>query len=271
MSNGATHNYDFPSKRHWRRWVWNRIAERTDNPRDALVLFLAGPEALDLDVARSKGFRPQNMIAVERDPATVARLREAKVLTIEGDLNEVVTAWPMHKPVGVLLADLCGGLQHKNVGLAGVLCAHQAFQDSVIAVNLLRGRDPLGASLTREIQGTELRFDSVASKHRGAAFAASFLAFPTVAFPPSEAEAWVRLTTPWLRELAAPAMGTYKSSAGSLSFDSAVLRAPWSRVCSAIGHRPRFVPIDPSGQLRPTRGRIAAVLAHHTRGTYTPC
>lgn len=64
--NTGIENYNFDEKNKWRIWNWNRIRERlTCKPRDALVLYLAGPQDLDRAVAMRKGFDPLNMIAVE--------------------------------------------------------------------------------------------------------------------------------------------------------------------------------------------------------------
>jgi hypothetical protein len=69
-------NYKFGTKANWRRWQWNRIVERLAVPvRDAVVVYLAGPEDLDRPVALSKGFRPDNLIAVDRDGDVVKQLR----------------------------------------------------------------------------------------------------------------------------------------------------------------------------------------------------
>lgn len=269
MSKGATKDYDFAAKRHWRRWVWNRIAERTKNPRDALVLFLAGPEAPDIDVARAHGFRAQNMIAVERDPRVVSRLRGRKVLTIEGDLLQTLEAWPASRRVDVLLADLCSGLTQSTQEISRLLTLHGAFSDATIAVNLLRGREAAAGPLMTVARNFMLGNQ----KHRGEAFAVSYFSSP-VADPhagvtPLEGAEWMLRNFENLVSQSNVAFNSYASTSSSQYFDSAVLKSPWGTNRRSSGLPPSdFSPA--AYQNTPQKGRVSAVLAHHTRGTYAP-
>jgi hypothetical protein len=56
MGTGATRDYDVGPKNHWRRTIWNEILRRTaGQEKEKLILFLAGPQDLDRNVALQKG------------------------------------------------------------------------------------------------------------------------------------------------------------------------------------------------------------------------
>ena len=64
-------DYTSKPKEIWRRWVWNRVAERINlsitgfKRSEAFGLYLVGPDDLDRPVAMEKGFLSLNLIAVE--------------------------------------------------------------------------------------------------------------------------------------------------------------------------------------------------------------
>jgi hypothetical protein len=54
MGNGSSFNYDFGAKRNWRRWAWNRIAERVADKSNALCLYLPSSNDEDRPIAISR-------------------------------------------------------------------------------------------------------------------------------------------------------------------------------------------------------------------------
>lgn len=253
-------NYDYGNKRQWRRWVWNRIAERCENRRDALVLFLAGEEAFDVDTALERGFRATNMVAVERDKRTVEQLRKKGVLTIEGDLVEVLKTWPMDRPVGVILADFCCALEESVHCAFADIDTNPSFWRTVVAVNLQHGREQTGKAWRDFVYNA--RPSDEWSMHRGVQLLGTHLAQVANRLHDA-AHSW-----DWVYEAALnasrPAVQQYKSSSGkALYFDTAVYRVP-------VGHLVRpFSPfaenLKDKGVHMAQRRRTAAVLAHHTR------
>ncbi len=168
---GAVMNYDFGPKRHWRRWVWNRIAEKVD-AKHSLCVYLAGANDYDRPVAIAKGFRGGNLVAVERDAVTRDLLRERGVLTIDADFISAVDAAALGRRVDVVLADLCCGLRWEAIEAALRWFCLPNLRNATFAFNLMRGRDPetneMRASIThlfpakREIHRGKLllhRFD----------------------------------------------------------------------------------------------------------------
>lgn len=172
---GAAMNYDFGHKRHWRRWVWNRIAERVENRRDALCIYLPGSSDFDRPLAISRGFRDVNLIGVERNPDSLRTLRKSGALTINADFIETVTATIISKRmIGVIYGDLCCGLTRKLLSHIIVwLAATDSTKNCVFAFNLMRGRDAESNAIRGAlndggplVQNSELE---ISEKHRGVA------------------------------------------------------------------------------------------------------
>jgi len=104
--------YKFGNKNNWRRWVWNRISERYRKPKsEAIIVYLAGTEDLDRKIALEHGFKPYNMIAVDRDINVVEALRTKGALAIQGDLFEVLKGFSGTQcRINILIADICCGV-----------------------------------------------------------------------------------------------------------------------------------------------------------------
>lgn len=177
MSSTGLRSYLNGTKNNWRRWQWNRICDRLKvsgvDPRDAGVLYLAGPDDEDRRVAKERGFRHENLVAVERDEGNAAALRSRGVLTFHGELSDAVEHPPLDR-LDVVIADLCGGLSALTADLYASLCGlRPRGQVTIVAVNMLRGRDGEFGS----------EFAASFGKHRGKAFVNMF---------------WVRILTPVL-------------------------------------------------------------------------
>jgi len=141
-------NYDFPQKRHWRRSLWNCIADRVQVPkREALTFYLAGELDEDRAVATSKGFAGNNLVAIEHDKQTAKALRSKGTLTLVGDAFEHLYAWSPSRRIDVCLLDLCGGLTADTAAKIEGVLALPHLRNAVVAINLLRGRDPTGNRL----------------------------------------------------------------------------------------------------------------------------
>lgn len=135
-------NYDYAQKRHWRRTMWNCIADRVSVPkRDALTLYLAGESDEDREVATAKGFDRDNLIAVERDKGVLKTLRSRGVLALHGDIFDQVSAWRTDRQIDVLVLDLVCGLTDKVMSNVEELLICPQLQGAVIAINMCRGRE----------------------------------------------------------------------------------------------------------------------------------
>lgn len=171
---GESFDYDFGVKRNWRRWLWNRIADRLSvPPSEAVVLYLAGQNDFDRSIAISKGFRNENMIAVEKDSSAFYELKKKGILVIHGDLFEILNSWPPNQRIDVIIADLCSGLEARLLNNFYYSVGFPNISNCVFAVNVLRGRDPSSNEFRLGAQGhiSPIFFDSKLpqdhKKHRG--------------------------------------------------------------------------------------------------------
>lgn len=161
-------DYKFGQKNNWRRTVWNEISGRIKDTRTALVLYLAGEQDLDRKVAIEHRFLPDNLIIIERDREIVKKLRAEGKIVIGGEMEDVIFGWPMRMPeVAVLYADYCSGLEPNLASLHDVIGEKPSFMDSVVLVNLMRGRDSKTNAL-RDWQKIMLKPGY--EKHRGCHF-----------------------------------------------------------------------------------------------------
>jgi hypothetical protein len=172
-NNGAAREYKFGTKNNWRRHTWNRIRDRVAHPRDAVVVYLAGRDNLDAEIAQQKGFAASNFIAVERDRKVTDALRAAGQNTINGDFVHVMAAWSRSVKCSVVVGDFCCGL-HAGLAwdLTQTVLAPQ-FRGTVFAFNWLRGRDPS----FNEFRKVLLDNNPGMPKHRGHFFYASIVFF----------------------------------------------------------------------------------------------
>jgi hypothetical protein len=135
-------SYKFGNKNNWRRRQWNLIRDRISvSPKDAVVLYLAGPEDLDREVAISKGFRDSNLIAVERNKRTAAGLRKKGILTLNCDIIDAIYSYNRDKKIDVLVADLTCGLEHKIWFAVAMSWLLPQMSKAVYSLNMQRGRE----------------------------------------------------------------------------------------------------------------------------------
>lgn len=150
--------YDNPTKDSWRGWLWNRIVERLPEFRGAMpspgsarmrqvtsqktVLYLAGPDDGDRPHALKRGFAHENLIALDRCRTVVNKVRGRGVVAINADLCDSVSHWPHDWTLDVIVADFTCGFGKTAESLLQALLSSAAVTDrTVIAINLLRGRD----------------------------------------------------------------------------------------------------------------------------------
>lgn len=261
-------NYDYPAKRHWRRWAWNRIQELSVATPDGPVLFLAGDTAEDIEIASSRGFLTRDMIAVERDPHSIRKLRDMGITTIDGDLIKVLRAWPRDRPVKAVVADFCCGLEKRILyDLPLQLTLNPALRRTCIAINLQRGYEHSLRDFRKGVAEyiVEQGGPEAACKHRGMQFfigmTAIYWSFGGVNQITSEKDAMR-----WFVSRCKPAFGEYKSIYGNLIFDSVVMLPPYAHLPDERARKCYSDnPAEDRGRGTAERRRIAAALAVRTK------
>lgn len=139
-------NFDFGRKRAWRKWEWNRIEELyyKDTPkkrkRDAVILYLVGPNDFDRKIAIQKGFSNNNIIAVDCCNDNIESVRRSKNLGIIGKLNDVIRAWGGREKIDIIVADFCCDFNKSIFAFIQDLVDLPCFNyNTVVSVNLSRG------------------------------------------------------------------------------------------------------------------------------------
>lgn len=257
--------YDAKAKRDWRGWQWNRIAERLAVPvENATVLYLCGPDDIDREKAVARGFRNENLIAIDIVRANIVRARNAGGFGIAHDFLDVLWAWPDEWPIDVIVADWCSGFTGGALTFLQALFFSPASANAVVAVNLMRGRDASSnelrahatAMLRAMPQIPRSFFSGVndIAKHRGLHFAvwATNAWHSRCGSKMLGLEESARLTNAYL---ASAAFMSYTSS-GRTGFDTAVFN--WPGVHARF--RQKTLDIGPST----ARRKIAALRAIRT-------
>ena len=226
--------YDFGTKKHWRRWAWNRLAERLSvRPSEARVVYLATADDFDRMVALSKGFRSQNLIACTTDKAAVKAIRKAGGWAINHLLEPVVMGWPSDWPLDGIIGDFCSGLSMDALGFGDAVLFTKGIREVdglgrvAIVANMLRGRDAISNPIRDRYN--VLVNDAPDPKHRGS-YLLCYMAdrFADSMEPPSEEEQLAlfgKILTGYQW-----AFHSYRSTAGSQVFDSCAARITTARV-----------------------------------------
>jgi len=137
--------YNFDQKHKWRFWVWNNVVKMLKVPvEEAIVLYLPGHGDFDRKEAISRGFNPDNLIGVERDPAIIKKLRARGANVIDADIFDILNClWLKENPFcfDVILLDLMGGLSSQVYNNVHLFCSFPNVKTPIVMLNLLRGRD----------------------------------------------------------------------------------------------------------------------------------
>lgn len=263
MSKGASFNYQFGTKKNWRRWMWNRISERVaGGRRDALCVYLPSSEDCDRGVALEKGFTSDNLIGVEKNKKTLVESRKSG-LCVGGDFFEAIYAIQKTKKISVIYGDFCGGLSSEHVSHLRDLWLLPNTKDAVFALNYLRGRDgsfSAGRNLYRHMYAAVCKLGGksypLLEKHRGA----QIWMLTMHAFAQGARSKGLDICE--IQGHSDPEFFSYRSTSGQI-FDSVVLNRPVDVVGAGF---------DPEGlkwftekvTTIGTRRSVAAILAHRT-------
>jgi len=129
---------------------------------DAVVLYLSGPDDIDREVALSKGFKNHNLIAIDKEPEYINKVRQAGNLGLCVGLGPVISSWGKEPKINVIIADFCCGITGTvRDFIDDLLLSNGIGAGCILAVNLMRGRDKESKWIRRAYPET---------KHRGELF-----------------------------------------------------------------------------------------------------
>lgn len=188
--------YKNGAKNQWRRTAWNAIADGVQDRANALVLYLPGSTDLDRPEAMRRGFKPANLIAVERQPEVCELLRAEGATTICGSLTEVLEAWPVHVPVRCVVADFQCGMTDDVRRFEQLCCLHPALAQCTVLVNLQRGRDPMHCQLRDVFMPTRAQLNAFGWSADDVELAMRYLSGNRL----SRAEVFAKLVRPQIEE-----------------------------------------------------------------------
>lgn len=270
-------DYKNGRKNQWRRTLWNSIVDRLEvPPRDAVVVYLPGPQDLDRAVAKSKGFREENLIPVERDPKFVKMIRKKGVSCVHGDLINAVAFMALNHRVDVVLGDFMCGLELSIINKILLLMTMKNLSGSVFAFNFLRGRDASSNKIRHRVAGLLEPLKTVVrnlnTNHRGRIFftrcqyIAIEAALRDLNFPTHDLKTAIELQEKIDNYTGSDdfELASYKSK--NQSFDSVVMMNAFGKLFFEIQDRDaggvnREFPFDPCNK---TKLSVAAFLAHRT-------
>ncbi|MGH3430839.1 MAG: hypothetical protein ACRD3Q_03515 [Terriglobales bacterium] len=259
----TTDERDYREKNQWRRWVWNRIAERLTHPAyQSTAIYLAGVSNLDRPEAIRRGFQTKHLIAVDANPNKVTAIRARGELCICGDILDIAFNYGCR--VDALHLDFCCGLELGVLQKIGMAMAHPDMRACVFSLNFLRGRDPSSAALRESIAGNG-RCPDVLSKHRGYLALHALTAVTFLDVFRGASAAFKGYAETLINDAANAEAYSYRSSTHQ-TFDTVVFTNPLGAFLDSddYGHELRAVLRTVYGS-RKIRSRIAAHKANATR------
>jgi hypothetical protein len=277
MNAGESKQYKFGQKNNWRRWVWNRIVDRLQvPPNQAVGLYLAGADDLDWQEARRRGFKRDNMIAIDRSPAVVDQLRGSGCLAVKADFLSALRSVSGDRRVDFVYGDFCCDLEDPMVkSIYDLFIMARHLKGAVYAFNFQRGR----GTRIRWVKTLGKVFPDGEEKHRGAILAMAIftqlLGYAHARFDLFDAqdvkeylESLPGFVTREVMTRINPAFATYAS--GKLRFDSVVFssgRTPFDSHDAELHRLAGVLKDEINLILSPdvsVRRRLAAAFAHRT-------
>lgn len=136
--------YSSLPKTYWRNYVWNALHRRVGHRPSSTIIYLVGPEDLDRATAMAKGFRNENLIAVDLNQDYVYNVRKNGGLAVQGNICSVLAHWPSNWPLNGIVLDFKGGLNNSvnEVLISLFTCQAIQYGRTQVCINLQRGRDP---------------------------------------------------------------------------------------------------------------------------------
>lgn len=149
---GSARSYKRGQKNNWRRRVWNEVLRRTaGREQSEVILYLAGSEDLDRQIAIDKGVPHGNLVAIDRSITNVDTIRADLNAAVHGDALDILWSWPDNRRVCAVLLDFCSGIEFGNLGIFDAF-QRRALRSAVVVINFQRGRDPWSNKLREALR-----------------------------------------------------------------------------------------------------------------------
>lgn len=137
--------YDFGRKQHYRRIIWSTFRKQAGSNRSkAVCMLMPSSEGTEIEVALQNGFREENLVVVDRNPAIVAHLKRRfpRIRTYGVPLRKAADRI-LHDGILPDFAnlDLCSNLGRSSLREIQHVSFKLFRPGAVVAVNCLRGRE----------------------------------------------------------------------------------------------------------------------------------
>lgn len=148
---GPKKGYDFPAKQAYRQAVWKHFAENVPDVGSAKALFLPGRDGMEIPIALGLGFKEENLIACDENPALIATAlwhKQYPLIRCYGSSLERAVERMRVDGVAIDAAnlDFCSNLSTPVlVSIRQLLMGGIVNQPCLLAVTVLKGRE--GAAL----------------------------------------------------------------------------------------------------------------------------
>jgi hypothetical protein len=168
MKQNGLDTYESDAKKQSRRIIAEELFRRIKDPTNATVLYLPGPHDYQRKSLLNIGFRNENIFGVDLG-ANVQAVRDRGGYCIEGKLHEVIEAWPVHRSIEVVLADMCSGMDKSALNVAWSIGSLVRKQKSspVVYLNMQRGRDAFGNQIREAVTKQLWPIKNTPHTHRG--------------------------------------------------------------------------------------------------------
>lgn len=216
--------YDAKSKESHRGWVLNRIVERLTIPiSEATVLYLVGPEDIDGELLMRKGFRSENLTAVDIKSDAVISARGCGRIAVNEDISALLACWNC-EPLDVLHLDTCSTFRACDKMLNNAHQGNAISERTVIYCNMQRGRekDAEMVSGNKKLYGNHRGNWLCENLIRRVLFIESFSRCK--GWPIAAQFAWMDEREGEIKMHCTPSFASYRSA--TVTMDSVVMRAP---------------------------------------------
>lgn len=145
---GPKTGYNFDAKAEYRENVWKCFSENIADVKKAIVVFLPSKEGLEIPVALKYGFKEENLIAIDENPALIASAKwRKKYPKIKCYGSKVSRAFQRMSNDGVKInaanLDFCNNISAELIDEIYKTLDFGYFDKSfLISVTILKGREP---------------------------------------------------------------------------------------------------------------------------------